>query len=126
NPNIEIRNPKQIRISNVQMIKTNSLKQDVSVIDAFRVLVIVSDFELRISDFLNENLVFVQALFINKFTAGGNCFDLVSNNLFFLSIFFIVLKLLCIRKYGDKIKNFSSLSVRIQPDSLLHAAREHG
>ncbi len=44
------------------MIKTNSLKQDVSVIDAFRVLVIVSDFELRISDFLNENLVFVQAL----------------------------------------------------------------
>jgi hypothetical protein len=38
------------------MIKTNSLKQDVSVIDAFRVLVIVSDF-------LNENLVFVQALF---------------------------------------------------------------
>ncbi len=44
------------------MIKTNSLKQDVAVIDAFRVLVIVSDFELRISDFLNENLVFVQAL----------------------------------------------------------------
>ena len=44
------------------MIKTNSLKQDVSVIDAFGVLVIVSDFELRISDFLNENLVFVQAL----------------------------------------------------------------
>ena len=43
------------------MIKTNSLKQDVSVIDAFGVLVIVSDFELRISDFLNENLVFVQA-----------------------------------------------------------------
>ncbi|MFO7932105.1 MAG: hypothetical protein R6U97_11945 [Desulfosalsimonas sp.] len=46
------------------MIKTNSLKQDVSVIDVFRVLVIVSDFELRISDFLNENLVFVQALII--------------------------------------------------------------
>jgi len=46
------------------MIKTNSLKkQGVSVIDAFRVLVIVSDFELRISDFLNENLVFVQALY---------------------------------------------------------------
>ncbi len=44
------------------MIKTNSLKQDVSVIDAFRVLVIGSNFELRISDFLNENLVFVQAL----------------------------------------------------------------
>ncbi|MFO7931387.1 MAG: hypothetical protein R6U97_08260, partial [Desulfosalsimonas sp.] len=65
-PNIEIRNPKQIRISNVQMIKTNSLKQDVSVIDAFRVLVIGSNFELRISDFLNENLVFVQALYIMK------------------------------------------------------------
>jgi hypothetical protein len=46
------------------MIKTNSLKQDVSVIDAFRVLVIVSDFELRISVFLNENLVFVQEIAI--------------------------------------------------------------
>ena len=34
-------------------------------IRTFWVLVIVSDFELRISDFLSENLVFVQAICVH-------------------------------------------------------------
>ncbi len=53
NPNIEIRNPKQIRISNDRMIKTNYAQgvDDVFVIGTF--VFRASDFE-----FLNENVGF--------------------------------------------------------------------
>jgi len=40
------------------MTKTTALKHNVSVIETFPVLVIVSDFVLGISDFLNEKMGF--------------------------------------------------------------------
>jgi hypothetical protein len=63
NPKLEIPNPKQIRISEIQMAKTGRLKclyfqsglySVVSVIWIFDV-VLVSDFVLRISDFFQRD-----------------------------------------------------------------------
>jgi len=58
NPNIEIRNPKQIRISNDKMIQTNTLKIQFFCYWDIGVLVIVSYFVLRISNFLTEKTEF--------------------------------------------------------------------
>jgi hypothetical protein len=54
NPNIETRNSKQIRIPNDKMNKRNLLKFHCFGHWNISVLVIVSDFEIRISNFFTE------------------------------------------------------------------------
>ena len=73
NPNIEIRNPKQIRISNDKMTKTNLLELRYLCHWNILILVIVSYFVVgasftscRISNFLTKIEGFVQALYMFK------------------------------------------------------------
>jgi len=58
NPNIEIRNPKQIRISNDKMTQTKRLKIRSFCHWDIGILIIVSYFVLRISNFLTEKTGF--------------------------------------------------------------------
>ena len=58
NPNIKIRNPKQIRISNDKMTQTKTLKTPSFCHWDIGILVIVSYFVLRISNFLTEKTGF--------------------------------------------------------------------
>jgi len=58
NPNIKIRNPKQIRISNDKMTQTKTMKIRCFCHWDIAVLFIVSYFVLRISNFLTEKTGF--------------------------------------------------------------------
>jgi len=65
NPNLEYRNPKQIRISKFKTMKYNLLRSLCFVDFGICILVIVSYFVLRISNFLTEASGFGQSKYAN-------------------------------------------------------------